>query len=105
MSAYGFIETLGLVGAIEAADAMTKAANVEIEQVSHVACGLVTLTVKGDLASVQSAVEAGRAAIQNVAGGTLVASNVIGNAACDMRVFADKKTSCCVSSPKGKRCC
>ena len=73
--ALGMIETRGLVGAIEAADAMTKAARVELIGKERVDGGLVTIKVKGDVASVQAAVDAGAAAAQRV--GELVSSHVI----------------------------
>ncbi|TAK55193.1 MAG: BMC domain-containing protein [Bacteroidetes bacterium] len=73
--ALGLIETRGLVGAIEAADAMTKAARVELIGKERVEGGLITIKVKGDVASVQAAVDAGAAAAQRV--GELVSSHVI----------------------------
>src|SRR5512140_1241448 len=72
---YGFIETKGLVGAIEAADAMAKAANVRLVTRQGIGAGLVTVVCEGDLASCQAAVEAGRNAAIRV--GELVAAHVI----------------------------
>jgi ethanolamine utilization protein EutM len=72
---YGFIETRGLVGAIEAADAMAKAANVRLVRRRGIGAGLVTVVCEGDLASCQAAVEAGRNAAVRV--GELVAAHVI----------------------------
>ena len=72
---YGFIETKGLIGAIEAADAMAKAANVHLVTRQGIGAGLVTVVCEGDLASCQAAVEAGRNAAVRV--GELVASHVI----------------------------
>jgi microcompartment protein CcmL/EutN len=72
---YGFIETKGLVGAIEAADAMAKAANVHLVTRRGIGAGLVTVVCEGDLASCQAAVEAGRNAAVRV--GELVAAHVI----------------------------
>lgn len=72
---YGFIETKGLVGAIEAADAMAKAANVHLVTRQGIGAGLVTVVCEGDLASCQAAVEAGRNAAVRV--GELVAAHVI----------------------------
>lgn len=73
--ALGLVETRGLVGAIEAADAMTKAARVELIGKERVGSGLITIKVKGDVASVQAAVDAGAAAAQRV--GELISSHVI----------------------------
>ena len=65
-NALGLIETRGLVGAIEAADAMTKAANVTLIGYEKVGSGLVTTMVRGDVGAVKAAVDAGAAAAQNV---------------------------------------
>ena len=67
--ALGMIETRGLVGAIEAADAMVKAANV------HLSGGLVTVMVRGDVGAVKASVEAGGAAAKRV--GELISVHVI----------------------------
>lgn len=64
--ALGMIETKGLVGAIEAADAMLKAANVFLEGKENIGSGLVTVMVRGEVAAVQAAVEAGAAAAKRV---------------------------------------
>jgi len=74
-SAIGLIETKGLVGLVEATDAMAKAANVEIVKRVQIGGGLVTTVVKGDVGSVRAAVEAGANAAQQV--GELTASHVI----------------------------
>ncbi|GAV21917.1 BMC domain-containing protein [Carboxydothermus pertinax] len=74
-SAIGFVETLGLTAAIEAADAMVKAANVHIIEYRVVGSGLVNITIQGDVAAVKAAVEAGVAAAQKV--GEIVSFNVI----------------------------
>ena len=73
--ALGMIETRGLVGAIEAADAMVKAANVHLIGKEHVGGGLVTVMVRGDVGAVKAAVEAGGAAAKRV--GELVSVHVI----------------------------
>jgi microcompartment protein CcmL/EutN len=73
--ALGLIETRGLVAAIEAADAMTKAANVVLIGTEKIGSGLVTVMVRGDVGAVKSAVEAGSAAAARL--GELVASHVI----------------------------
>ncbi|MDW8437877.1 MAG: BMC domain-containing protein [Chloroherpetonaceae bacterium] len=73
--AVGLIETRGLVAAIEAADAALKTADVKLISIDRVDAGLMTVKVVGDVAAVQSAVDAGRMAAQRV--GTLVAAHVI----------------------------
>ena len=60
--ALGMVETKGLVGSIEAADAMVKAANVHLIGKVHVGGGLVTVMVRGDVGAVKAAVDAGSAA-------------------------------------------
>jgi ethanolamine utilization protein EutM len=69
------IETKGLVGAIEAADAMVKAANVTLVGKSQVGGGLVTVMVRGDVGAVKAATDAGAAAARNV--GELISVHVI----------------------------
>ena len=73
--ALGMIETKGLVGSIEAADAMVKAANVHLLGKELVGGGLVTVMVRGDVGAVKAAVEAGGAAAKRV--GELVSVHVI----------------------------
>jgi len=73
--ALGMIETKGLVGAIEAADAMVKAANVHLIGKEHVGGGLVTVMVRGDVGAVKAATDAGAAAAQRV--GELLSVHVI----------------------------
>ena len=73
--ALGMIETRGLVSAIEAADAMVKAANVHLIGKEHVGGGLVTVMVRGDVGAVKAAVEAGGAAAKRV--GELISVHVI----------------------------
>jgi len=73
--ALGLIETKGLVGAIEAADAMVKAANVYLLGYEKIGWGLVTVMVRGDVGAVKAATDAGAAAAQRV--GELVAVHVI----------------------------
>ncbi|MHB1393038.1 MAG: BMC domain-containing protein [Clostridia bacterium] len=75
MKSKGFIETKGLVAAIEAADAMVKAANVEIVGRKIIGGGLVTVIIEGDVGAVKAAVDAGAAAAQKV--GELVSVHVI----------------------------
>jgi ethanolamine utilization protein EutM len=73
--ALGMIETKGLVGAIEAADAMVKAANVVLIGKEHVGGGLVTVMVRGDVGAVKASVEAGSSSAKRV--GDLVSVHVI----------------------------
>jgi ethanolamine utilization protein EutM len=74
-TAIGLIETKGLVGLVEATDAMAKAANVRIVKRISIGGGLVATVVAGDVGSVRAAVEAGAAAATQV--GELVGSHVI----------------------------
>lgn len=74
-NALGMIETIGLVGAIEAADAMTKAANVELIGYEKIGSGLTTVMVRGDVGAVKAAVDAGTAAAERV--GKVASSHVI----------------------------
>lgn len=73
--ALGMVETKGLVGAIEAADAMVKAANVSLVGYEKIGSGLVTVMVRGDVGATKAAVEAGSAAAAAV--GTVVSTHVI----------------------------
>jgi ethanolamine utilization protein EutM len=75
MIALGMIETRGLVGAVEAADAMVKAANVTVDGYRAMKSGRVAVLVRGDVGAVQAAVAAGAAAAAHV--GELVTSQVI----------------------------
>lgn len=75
MKALGMIETRGLVAAIEAADAMVKAANVTLCHKEHVGGALVTIMVRGDVGAVKAAVDAGAAAAERV--GQLISVHVI----------------------------
>lgn len=73
--ALGMIETKGLVASVEAADAMVKAANVNLVGKEHVGGGLVTVLVTGDVGAVKAATDAGSAAAQRV--GELLSVHVI----------------------------
>ena len=74
--AIGLIETQGLVGIIEAADVMCKAANVEIAGKECIGGGYVTVMVKGDIAAVKAAVDAGAEAVTRI-GGKLILAHTI----------------------------
>ncbi len=73
--ALGMIETKGLVGAIEAADAMVKSANVFLVGYEKIGSGLVTVMVRGDVGAVKASVDAGAVAALNV--GEVVSIHVI----------------------------
>lgn len=73
--ALGMVETKGLVGSIEAADAMVKAANVTLVGKEHVGGGIVTVMVRGDVGAVKAATDAGATAAQRV--GELLSVHVI----------------------------
>ncbi len=73
--ALGMVETRGLVGAIEAADAMVKAANVSLVGYEKIGSGLVTVMVRGDVGAVKAATDAGAAAAKAV--GEVVSIHVI----------------------------
>jgi ethanolamine utilization protein EutM len=75
MQALGMVECMGLVAMIEAADAMVKAANVQLVGYERIDAGLVTAIVRGDVAAVRAAVDAGAAAGARV--GKVVATHVI----------------------------
>ena len=75
LKALGMVETKGLVGAVEAADAMVKAANVTLIGKVHVGGGLVTVMVRGDVGAVKAATDAGAAAASRV--GELLTVHVI----------------------------
>jgi len=75
LEALGMVETRGLVAAIEAADAMVKAANVQLIGTEKIGSGLVTVMVRGDVGAVKSAVEAGSNSASRL--GELVATHVI----------------------------
>lgn len=74
-TALGMVETKGFVGAVEASDAMVKAANVDLVKSIPIGGGLITVLVQGDVGSVKAAVDAGAKAAGRV--GELVASHMI----------------------------
>lgn len=73
--ALGLIETRGLIGAIEAADAMVKAANVQLVAKEYIGAGYVTVMARGDVGAIKAATDAGAAAARRV--GELIAVHVI----------------------------
>ena len=75
LEALGMVETKGLIGSIEAADAMVKAANVVLIGKEYIGAGYVTVLVRGDVGAVKAATDAGAAAARRV--GELVSVHVI----------------------------
>lgn len=75
LEALGMVETKGLIGSIEAADAMVKAANVILVGKEYIGAGYVTVMVRGDVGAVKAATDAGAAAARRV--GELIAVHVI----------------------------
>ena len=75
LEALGMVETRGLVAAIEAADAMVKAANVELIGTEKIGSGLVSVMVRGDVGAVKAAVEAGSSSAASL--GEVIATHVI----------------------------
>ena len=88
MQALGMIETKGLVGSVEAADAMIKTANVTLTGKVHVGGGLVTVMVRGDVGAVKAAVDAGAAAAERV--GELISIHVIPRPHSDVEMILPK---------------
>ncbi len=87
--ALGLIETKGLVGAIEAADAMVKAANVTLIGSEKIGSGLVTVMVRGDVGAVKAATDAGAAAARRV--GEVVSVHVIPRPHAETELLLAKK--------------
>lgn len=73
--ALGMVETKGFVGSVEAADAMTKSANVTLIGTEKIGAGYVTVLVRGDVGAVKAAVDAGAVAAANV--GEVISTHVI----------------------------
>lgn len=69
------VETLGIVGAVEAADVMVKAANVKLMEIRELDVGIVTVIISGDVGAVKNAVETGKNAVEAI--GQLHAYNII----------------------------
>lgn len=88
--ALGMIETKGLVGAIEAADAMVKSANVTLIGYEKIGSGLVTVMVRGDVGAVKAATDAGATAAEKV--GELVSVHVIARPHMDTETILPKVT-------------
>ncbi|MCG8530362.1 MAG: ethanolamine utilization microcompartment protein EutM [Desulfovibrionales bacterium] len=75
MDALGIIETKGMTALVEASDAMTKSARVELVGYERIGAGLVAALIRGDVAACKAAIDAGAAAAQRV--GEVVATHVI----------------------------
>ena len=88
--ALGMVETKGLVGAVEAADAMVKAANVVLLGSEYVGGGYVTVMVRGDVGAVKAATDAGAAAAKRV--GELVSVHVIPRPHKEVEMILPKET-------------
>ena len=93
--ALGMVETRGLVGAIEAADAMVKAANVVLLGSEYVGGGLVTVMVRGDVGAVKAATDAGAAAAKRV--GEVVSVHVIPRPHADVEMILPRQTKGAIS--------
>jgi len=91
MEALGLIETKGLVAAIEAADAMVKAAQVKLIGSEKVGGGLVSVMVRGDVGAVKAATDAGAAAAEKI--GELISVHVIPRPHSDVEMLLPKSTS------------
>jgi len=91
MSALGMVETRGLIGAIEAADAMVKAANVELIGKEQIGSGLVTVIVRGDVGAVKAATDAGAVAAERV--GELISVHVIPRPHQDVELILPQKVT------------
>ncbi|QXM05110.1 BMC domain-containing protein [Crassaminicella indica] len=77
MQALGFVETKGLIAAIESADAMLKSADVKLLEKTYVGGGLVSIAVTGDVGAVKAAVEAGVAAVRKIDEKLLISQHII----------------------------
>jgi len=93
--ALGMVETRGLVGAIEAADAMVKAANVILIGSEYVGGGYVTVMVRGDVGAVKAATDAGAAAAKRV--GEVVSVHVIPRPHSDVEMILPKSSKGSIS--------
>jgi len=89
LDALGMVETRGLVGSIEAADAMVKAARVQLIGKEAIGGGYVTVMVRGDVGAVKAATDAGAAAAQRV--GELVSVHVIPRPHADIETILPKR--------------
>ena len=88
--ALGMVETKGLIGSVEAADAMVKAAKVELVATEYIGAGYVTVMVRGDVGAVKAATDAGAAAAKRV--GELVSVHVIPRPHSDVEMILPQNT-------------
>jgi len=89
LMALGMVETRGLIGSIEAADAMVKAANVSLTGMEYIGGGFVTVMVRGDVGAVKAATDAGAAAAKRI--GDLVSVHVIPRPHADLEMVMTKR--------------
>jgi len=99
--ALGMVETKGLVGSIEAADAMVKAANVTLLGSEYVGGGYVTVMVRGDVGAVKAATDAGAAAAKRV--GELVSVHVIPRPHEDVETILPKNSKGSIGGRSGDK--
>jgi ethanolamine utilization protein EutM len=99
MEALGMVETRGLVGSIEAADAMVKAANVVLVGQEYIGAGYVTVFVRGDVGAVKAATDAGAAAARRV--GELVSVHVIPRPDSDVEAVLPSRNAAPTPGRKG----
>lgn len=85
MEALGMIETRGLLAAIEAADVMTKSANIKILEKIYIGGGLVSITICGDIGAVKSSIDIGEIAVNNLGKGLLVSKHMIARPHTDLK--------------------
>lgn len=90
--ALGLIETFGLVFALEAADAMCKAANVDLVGYENVASGYITVIVTGDVGACRAAVDAGIHTVNNMEGSNIYSSLVLASPHADIQKIIEKYT-------------
>ena len=88
-TALGLLETRGLVAAIQAADAMLKTADVELQGIEQTVAALITIRIRGEVAAVQAAIDAGAAAAERV--GELVSAHVIPRPADEVEEFLQQE--------------
>ena len=94
----GFVETMGLVAAIEAADAMVKAARVRVKTVVNADAGLLSVVCEGDLAACKAAVDAGAAAAAQV--GKCLSTNLIPRPDADTDLLVHEYADSVTQAPK-----
>lgn len=98
--ALGLIETRGLIGAIEAADAMVKTAHVQLIAKEYIGAGYVTVMARGDVGAIKAATDAGAAAARRV--GELISVHVIPRPHAEVERILPKPAPAPVQAPAGK---